>query len=341
MRSRCLTSVRTQLFDRTGVRFSPYQGRTSSRTLRRTSSGDLKSQSSPEITGTVHNNAFNRSRNAAHLSPRHVDVVPLERSAGHPGHIVMNPPVMPQHPGPDWTSVLATRRDILEDSYTGDRGEYRRLRQDGATPVEAMDALLAVETEWEKPGVFGRCCPSRLGPIPLARLLRNHDIHPLSVAIHFLDHRQALRFLRRAGSTEFANWLGPDGCLILSDPSLRALPHGLVLRGNSKITHCPSLEDLGRGLKVLAGDLIIDRCPRLRWLPEGLETRPLTGVSISPDGSETRLGAFRGNLRLLDLPLLEGFGPHTKIRGTVTAEGCSRLSNNACLAVQFDPYGES
>jgi len=245
---------------------------------------------------------------------------------------------MAQHPGSKWMALLAARRDTLGFAYSGNRKEYRRLRLLGATPIEALDALLAVESDWEKAAVYGQCCPGRLGSIALVSLLRKHSIHPLSVAIHYLNRRRGQRFLQRVNAARFGTWLGSDGCLLLSDPTLRALPNGVVLRGNSVITNCPGLEDLGQELKILAGDLLIEHCPRLRWLPTGLETRPITAISVASDGSETPQHAFRGHLRLLNCPNLEGFGPHSRIRGTVTAAGCPHLTTDACMAVQVDPY---
>ena len=263
----------------------------------------------------------------------------MERSSENLRPSALNP-TMTQRPGPNWIALLATRRDSLGYSYSGNQKEYRRLRLLGATPIEAMDALLAVESAWEKAAVFGQCCPARLGSIALVTLLRKHSIHPLSVAIHYLNRRSALRFLQRVQAESFGTWLGTDGCLFLSDPTLRALPPGLVLRGNSIISNCPNLEDLGQGLKILAGDLLIERCPRLRWLPTGFETRPITAISVAHDGSETPQHAFRGHLRLLDCPNLEGFGSHSQIRGTVTATDCPGLSREACRVVQVDPYQE-
>lgn len=222
----------------------------------------------------------------------------------------------------DWRALQSARRQIVGYAYLADRSEYARLRRMGAGPLEALDALLWLESEWERPAVLGACLPARLGTGHLEALLVRYGIHPLSVATQLQDRRGALRFLRRTGWSDWAPWISRHGNLVLKGSSMFALPAGLILRGMVLISDCPELEDLGEGLKVMAGDLIIKRCPKLRRLPHGLETLDITGVSIEEDGTEKPFEAGLGNVVLLECPLLEAIGARTKVRGAVLALEC-------------------
>jgi hypothetical protein len=98
-----------------------------------------------------------------------------------------------------------------------------------------------------------------------------------------------------------------------------------LLRGDSLITNCPALNDLGAGLKCMIGDLTITNCPRLQRLPDGFETMPLTGTILDPGGFEGILGPYGGNLILENCPNLSWFGKDTKVRGYIVEKGCPNL----------------
>lgn len=237
-------------------------------------------------------------------------------------------------PTQNWRALQDARRQKRGRSYLADFREYARLIHLGAWPEEALDALLFLESDWEKAATLGRCLPRACNAGRLEDFMIRHRIHPLSVATQLQNRHQAIRFLQQTGWEACTSWIGPRGNLVLQHSPVWSLPKGLVLRGNAVIRDCPQLEDLGEGLRVMAGDLVIERCPKLRQLPDGLETLDLTGISINGDGAETPFAARQGNLALLGCPRLEAFGVRTRIRGLVLALGCPGLSEEACAAVQ-------
>jgi hypothetical protein len=158
------------------------------------------------------------------------------------------------------------------------------------------------------------------------------------VAVDFQNRRRALTFLRRLGLEErYGNWIGPGGRFLLRDATIRSLPSGLVLRGWPLITDCTELVDLGAALTSLVGNLTIERCPKLRQLPDGLETIGMAGIETRPDGTEVRSNAF-GDLRLAGCPNLVRFGSHTRIRGRIEVEHCPGLKGIDFGKYQADPF---
>jgi hypothetical protein len=197
------------------------------------------------------------------------------------------------------------------------------MKRSGTATSETLDAILSTGNVWEKPSFLVNCLPSGLGTDALLEILQHHQIHPLSLALCYGNRRRALNLLRRLGLAEaFGSWIGPGGRFRLQDTLVERLPPGLLLRGDSLITDCPALEDLGDGLKCMIGNLTIAHCPRLQRLPNGLETMPLTGKIVNADGSEEALGPSGGNLVLEDCPELSGFGKDTKVRGQVIVRNC-------------------
>jgi len=222
--------------------------------------------------------------------------------------------------------------------YSDDYDRYHMLRGSGASALEALDALIAQAPGWEKAAVLGSCMPRGLGLASLRTLLGRHEIHPLSVAVDFQNRRRALPFLRRLGLEErYGNWIGPGGRFLLRDASIRSPPSGLVLRGWPLITDCPELVDLGASLASLVGNLTIERCPKLRQLPDGLETIGMPGTETRPDGTEVRSNAF-GDLRLAGCPNLVRFGSNTRIRGRIEVERCPGLEGIDLRRHQTDPF---
>jgi len=252
----------------------------------------------------------------------------------------MNPQTAsPKHrtTGIDWRLQARMHRCIL-GGFPDGQDRYRMLRGSGASAWEALDALLADAPDWEKAAVLGGCLPRGLGLATLRRLLERHEIHPLSVAVDFQDRRRASTFLRRLGLGErYGHWIGPGGRFLLRDASIRSLPPGLVLRGWPLITDCAELVDLGAGLTSLVGSLTIERCPKLRQLPDGLETIGMAGIETRPDGTEARTNAF-GGLRLAGCPNLRRFGSRTRIRGRIEVEHCPGLEGIDLGRYQADPF---
>ena len=243
---------------------------------------------------------------------------------------------MPQTlmPTQNWRLLQDARRQKLGRSYLADFREYTLLVNRGAWPEEALDALIFLESDWEKAATLARCIPWDLSELRLEDVMVRHQVHPLSVATQLQNRRHAIRFLRKMGRAMYASWIGPRGNLVLQKSDARALPEGLVLRGNVVIRDCPQLEDLGKGFRVMVGDLIIEGCPKLKRLPDGLETLDLTGIAIDGVGAESPFAARQGNVALISCPRLQAFGALTRIRGVVMALGCPGLSREACAAVQ-------
>jgi len=247
------------------------------------------------------------------------------------------PSQKPRTAGIDWRLQARMHRGIV-GRYMDDGDRYWMLRGAGASALETLDAILADEPGWLKAAILSDCLPRGLGLGTLRTLLESHGIHPLSVAVDFQDRRRAFTFLRRLGLVErYGGWIGPGGRFLLRGAAVRSLPPGLVLRGWPWIGDCPELADLGAGLTSLVGNLTIERCPKLRQLPDGLETIGMAGIETSSDGTEVRTNAF-GDLKLVDCPNLVRFGSHTRIRGRILVEGCPGLEGIDLARYQSDPF---
>ena len=192
-----------------------------------------------------------------------------------------------------------------------DEGDfYRLLVRAGLAPFDALVAILR-----EEPHVAYRVAllaPLLSRDLPMAalkELLARFSIHPVSLALQFQDRRRALGLLRRVDlESRYGRWIGPGGRLFIHDQSLRRLPPGFILRGDSLIADCPRLVDLGGGLTSLFGQIKIERCESLRRLPSGLETHYLGDVLVS------------------DCPEFEGLGRETQIRGRFEVIRCPRYN---------------
>jgi hypothetical protein len=192
-----------------------------------------------------------------------------------------------------------------------ERDIYRLLLRVGLTPFEALVALLREEPHVSYRVAFLAPLLSRnLSLAALQELLARFGIHPLSMALQFQDRRRALRFLRRMELEQrYGSWIGRGGRLLVQgDPRLRRLPDALVLRGDSLIEDCPRLVDLGNGLTSLFGQIQVKHCAALRRLPRGLETHYLGDVLVN------------------DCPAFEGLGPESCIRGRFEVSGCPRFN---------------
>jgi hypothetical protein len=194
-----------------------------------------------------------------------------------------------------------------------DRIEYRVLRGLGASPEEALDTLLqaAMADLPSRTFILAQNLPVNLNPDRLWALLNRYGIHPLSLALHLEDRRRAQNLLRRLGLTEvYSRWIAPwGGLLIQGEADLKSLPPGLILNGDGRIEDCPELVDLGEGLVVTMGTLLIRRCDRLRQLPDGLST------------------GYDGHITLIDCPLVEHLGANTSMEGVLFVEGCPRFQD--------------
>jgi len=208
--------------------------------------------------------------------------------------------------------LLACKRGIYQ--FAMDRGgvEYRILRGLGASPEEALETLLqaAMDDLPSKTFILAMNLPGNLHPDRLWAILHRYGIHPLSLVLHLDDHRRALRVLRRLGLAEtYSRWIAPWGLHIHDELDLKALPEGLIINGDARIEDCPNLVNLGTGLVVNMGTLLIRRCSRLRQLPDGLST------------------GFDGHITLIDCPEIEHLGANTSMEGILFAEGCPRFQD--------------
>ena len=105
----------------------------------------------------------------------------------------------------------------------------------------------------------------------------------------------------------YGRWLAPWGLHIHGEPDLECLPPGLVIDGDAVIEDCPLLVDLGTGLVVTGGTLVVRRCATLERLPDGLTSDP------------------SGNIDLIDCPMLEHLGAGTKLEGELVVVDCPRF----------------
>ena len=201
----------------------------------------------------------------------------------------------------------AVVRGLFHWGMGRDNLSYRVLRGLGASPMEILHTLLdgAMPDPASKVFILAMNLPGNLAPGSLWELLHRYQIHPLSLALHLGSKRRAMRVLRRLGLLEtYGPWLAPWGLHIHGEPDLVCLPPGLVLDGDAVIEDCPRLVDLGQGLTVTNGTLVIRRCAALERLPDGLTSVP------------------SGNIDLIDCPRLEHLGAGTRLGGMLTVVEC-------------------
>ena len=152
--------------------------------------------------------------------------------------------------------------------------------------------------------------PGNLKPDSLRALLHRYGIHPLSLALHLGDHRRARGVLQHLGLAEvYGQWIAPWGLHIHDEQDLQALPAGLIINGDARIEDCPNLKDLGEGLVVTMGTLLIRRCAKLQQLPDGLTTD------------------YHGHITLIDCPEIDHLGANTSIEGVLFVQGCPRFQD--------------
>lgn len=200
-------------------------------------------------------------------------------------------------------------RSRFSDMDSG--GCYRLLVRAGVTPFDALVAILSEEPHVAyRVALLASLLSRALSLETLQEILARFSIHPVSLALQFQDRRRALGLLRRMElDHRYGPWIGPGGKLVIQGgQSLRRLPPGLILRGDSLIADYPRLVDLGRGLTSLFGQIKIERCNSLRRLPSGLETH------------------YLGDVLVRDCPEFEGLGPGTQIRGQFEVVGCPRYN---------------
>ena len=208
--------------------------------------------------------------------------------------------------------LLACKRGLFAFGMDRDRIEYRVLRGLGARPDEILETLLqgAFGDLPSRTFILAMNLPGNLSPDRLWAILDRYQIHPLSLVLHLDDHRRALRVLRRLGLTDaYSRWIAPWGLHIHDEPDLQALPAGLIINGETRIENCPNLADLGEGLVVTMGTLLVRRCSGLQRLPDGLSTD------------------FNGHITLIDCPQIEHLGGNTSIEGILFVQGCPRFQD--------------
>jgi len=208
--------------------------------------------------------------------------------------------------------LLACKRGLFAWGMGRDRIEYRVLRSLGANPEEALETLLqaAMADLPSRTFILAMNLPGNLSPDRLWAILHRYGIHPLSLALHSEDRRRALNLLRRLGLAEtYSRWIAPWGLHIHDERDLQALPAGLIINGDARIEDCPNLVDLGEGLVVTMGTLLIRRCSSLHRLPDGLSTD------------------LSGHITLIDCPEIEHLGANTHIEGVLFVDGCPRFQD--------------
>lgn len=238
--------------------------------------------------------------------------------------MVPKKPIRGSQPDPDPSGARSSAPEaVLEGSnpppqsrFTGMNEDrlYRHLLRAGATPFEALAALLREEPHVAyRVALLAHLLPRNLSRESIQNLLAKFDIHPLSLALQFQDRRRAMKFLRRIErGDQFIRWIGTGGKLLIQgDAEVCRLPPGLVLRGDSRITDCPRLVDLGRGLTSLFGHIQVETCESLRRLPDGLETH------------------YLGDVLVIDCPKFVGLGLNSQIRGRLIAHGCQSFRATA------------
>jgi len=208
--------------------------------------------------------------------------------------------------------LLACKRGLFAFGMDRDRIEYRVLRGLGASPEEILETLLqgAFGDLPSRTFILAMNLPGNLNPDRLWAILHRYQIHPLSLVLHLDDHRRALRVLQRLGVMEsYGRWIAPWGLHIHDEPDLEALPAGLIINGEARIEDCPNLVDLGEGLVVTMGTLLVRRCSRLQRLPDGLST----------DHS--------GHITLIDCPSVEHLGANTSMEGVLFVQKCPKFKD--------------
>lgn len=231
--------------------------------------------------------------------------------------MVPNRPVRAPQPDPNPSGapesapepVLEGNNPPPEGRFTGMNEDrlYRHLLPKGSTSLEALVAILREEPHLPyRVALLAHLLPRNLSRESIQNLLARFDIHPLSLALQFQDRRRALKFLRRVDQwAQFTHWIAPGGRLLIQgDSKIHRIPPYLVLRGDSRISDCPRLLDLGRGLTSLFGNIRVERCGSLRQLPDGLETH------------------YLGDVLVIDCPKFVGLGLNSQIRGRLIAHGC-------------------
>ncbi|GLH65725.1 hypothetical protein GETHED_00890 [Geothrix edaphica] len=223
--------------------------------------------------------------------------------------------MLPAQPNP-LRGAKSAPEPVLEGSNPPPKGRftgmnedrlYRSLLRAGLAPFEALVAILQEESHVAyRVALLAHLMPRTLSQEALQELLARFGIHPLSLALQFQDRRRALRFLRRFEQRDqFIQWIGPGGKLLIQgDAEVRILPPGLVLRGDSWITDCPNLADLGTGLTSLFSRIHVERCESLQRLPDGLETH------------------YLGDVQVIDCSRFVGLGVGSQIRGRLMVRGC-------------------
>ena len=99
--------------------------------------------------------------------------------------------------------LRAIRISLFHFAMGRDRVEYRTLRRIGATPEEAMEAILGSALDRESREVLMAIyLPRGLSVETTRNLLQRYGLRPEAVAAQFQDRRRASSFLRR---------LGPEG----------------------------------------------------------------------------------------------------------------------------------
>ena len=208
--------------------------------------------------------------------------------------------------------LLACKRGLFAWGMGRDRIEYRVLRGLGASPEEILETLLqsAMADLSSMTFILAMNLPGNLNPDHLWAILHRYGIHPLSLALHLEDRRRALNLLLRLGLADiYSRWIAPWGLHIHDERNLKALPAGLIINGDARIEDCPELTDLGAGLVVTMGTLLIRRCSRLQRLPDGLTTD------------------HNGHITLIDCPSVEHLGANTSMEGVLYVQGCPKFQD--------------
>ena len=224
-------------------------------------------------------------------------------------------PRIPREPDFPW---VKGPEDLWEDTIL-----HFILRSLGCSAMEALRVLLEIAAPLDRAPTLATFMAPRSNPVNLLPLMDHHGIHPLSVARQFCHRAEALGFLEALGlGKTFGAWIGPGGRLLIQgDTKVRALPAGLLLRGNDRIEDCPRLVDLGQGLVSLIGPLWIARCDRLEQLPDGFETWPMRPIAVDGiprgPGQECSL-----QVQIKGCPNFKRLGHPTLIQGILRLVDC-------------------
>lgn len=232
---------------------------------------------------------------------------------------------------PAWVEWFPSGEDICDDTVV-----YRILRGLGASPEEALRLLLALNTPLAWAATLVQFVPDSMPALALYDLLRSFGIPPLSAARQCGTRARAMAFLGRLGlEQEYGPWIGPGGRLLIQgDARVCALPANLLLRGGDLIDDCPNLEDLGKGMNVLHGPLRVERCPKLRQLPDGFETHSVGLVTVDgilkPESRSPRL-----HVVVRACPNFVRLGERTRIRGLLRVMDCPSFGKGSQQGVDL------